>query len=113
MRRWILVLFVVLLPWRLWAADAMALQMAAWPEPPAQQHLPCHGVSDEAAALPHSPTHDHGHPMCLLCDVCHNALWMTSLGQMAFTKAPRYIPRGLPERVTGMALPPTLKPPIA
>jgi hypothetical protein len=112
MRRWILVLFVMLLPVRLWAADAMAFQRVDWPEPPAQ-HGPCHGLSDEAPALPHVPAHDHGdHSLCLLCDVCHNALWLTSLGQMAFTEVPRHTPRGLAERVISMVLPPTLKPPI-
>jgi hypothetical protein len=112
MRRWILVLFVMLLPFRLWAAEAMALQMVDWPESPAQQ-MPCHGLSDEPASLLHTPAHDHGHHgLCLLCDVCHNALWTASMGHTPFAEAPRHTPSGMTEWVTSIALPPSLKPPI-
>jgi hypothetical protein len=139
MRPWVICLFVVLLPLRLWAADAMALQMVTWPQAPAQ-HQPCHGLAHDArhgsahdavamatpsdhdqhhphdAAHPASGLADHGshgsHGMCLLCDVCHNALGMTPQGQVPHTQAPAHPQTALNERVASALRQPGFKPPI-
>ena len=49
MRRWLIILFVLLLPWRLWAGDAMAL--AVLHSAPAGAHGPVQMVSAGPAAV--------------------------------------------------------------
>jgi hypothetical protein len=112
MKRWVLTLCILLLPLRLWAADAMALQAVAWPEPPAQQS-PCHGV----AATPDYSGHAHtpeavAHGVCLHCEICHNVLSLPPLQVLPWQLA-------LPEALARAAAPvlsaertPCFKPPI-
>jgi hypothetical protein len=131
MRSWVICLFVMLLPWRLWAADAMALQMVEWPQAPAQ-HQPCHGTAHEVAHdsmavddsfqdahHAHTSNHpstdltDHGsHGMCLLCDVCHNALGMSPQGQTPHTQTPHLPHTALTARMASAVRQPGYKPPI-
>jgi len=49
MRRWLIILFVLLLPWRLWAGDAMALALLH--SAPAAAHGPVQTASINPAAL--------------------------------------------------------------
>ncbi|MCM2479060.1 hypothetical protein [Serpentinimonas maccroryi] len=71
MRRWLIILFVLLLPWRLWAGDAMAL--AVLHSAPAGAHGPAQMATTDPAAhcgradlIPHeaaracSPDPSHG-----------------------------------------------------
>jgi len=127
MRHWVICLFVVLLPYRLWAADAMVFQMMDWPETPAQ-HQPCHGTAHElaqdtaavdathhahTAAHPSGDPTDHGsHVMCLLCDVCHNALWLPPLGSAHHANPSHHTPTALTQRVASAVRQPGFKPPI-
>ena len=49
MRRWLIILFVLLLPWRLWAGDAMALEVLH--SAPAGAHGPAQMVFADPTAL--------------------------------------------------------------
>jgi hypothetical protein len=127
MRFWVICLFVVLLPWRLWAADAMTLQMLELPDSPAQ-HQPCHGtdhgLAHHAAALgtthhAHTAVHPSGDPtdhnshgMCLLCDVCHNTLGLSPQAHAPHFQAAHHPHTVLTERVASALRQPGFKPPI-
>ncbi len=123
MRRWVLILFIVLLPWRLWAADAMALQKTGTPESPAQ-HTPCqmgHEAHHSAAPVTadamhpthHDATGDHAHHgICLLCDVCHNALGLTPQPPLTTPLSVHGNPSGRIEPVASADRQPGFKPPI-
>ena len=90
MRRWLLILMVVLLPLRAWAGDAMALSMSS---PLAQAGFvaaPCHGgdagpASAESAAMSHQGAAAHAQAdepagnACSACDVCHGAATVLAL----------------------------------
>lgn len=73
LRRWVLWSFVLLMPFRLWAADAMALDMQMAPESHAQA-LPCHEHTDEDIRDTASQETHATHHFCLHCDVCHQAM---------------------------------------
>ncbi len=62
MRRWLIIVFVLLLPWRLWAGDAMAL--AVLHSAPAAAHDAAQMVSASPAAL-------CGHGVLALHDASH------------------------------------------
>lgn len=113
-------LMIGLLPLRLWAGDAMAVQHAP-PAAPAmgvvatQDAHPCHGSEAPAASEAHhspsdSPTHGGA---CGDCSVCHGPL--AGLALPAWT-APT-LPGAVPQTVGWPALnanaPPQLKPPRA
>lgn len=75
MRRWFVVLLIVLLPWRAWAGDAMVLSMA-----PTQGHA-VEAASSVAAATPHCADHaaaesaTPGEPaLHAVCDICNGPL---------------------------------------
>lgn len=79
MRRWFVVLLIVLLPWRAWAGDAMVLSMAAAPEQ--VQTAVVSGTAttphcaDHAAADPATP----GQPaLHAVCDICNGPLLATT-----------------------------------
>ena len=93
MRSVLVWLLLALLPWRLWAADTMALQSCHAPTPSVatplapQDHAaslhalhtegPAHDATRHAARAPSDgpPAHDpaqHTHAGCSLCDICHN-----------------------------------------
>lgn len=74
MRRWFIVLLIVLLPWRAWAGDAMLLSMA----PTSDHAAPAVPVS---AAVPHCADHAStetatpGEPTVhAICDICNGPL---------------------------------------
>lgn len=77
MRRWFLVLLIVLLPWRAWAGDAMVLSMA-----PAPERAVAVAIEDFAAApTPHCADHaaqdaaSPGEPaLHAVCDICNGPL---------------------------------------
>lgn len=96
MRRWIVWCVLCLLPWRLWAADVMALRAChgqpaaatAVTHADAAQHGP-HGAASPHATPAAEPHAHHGlaskpspaphgaqptHLGCTLCDLCHNPL---------------------------------------
>lgn len=116
---------MLLLPYRLWAADAMALQ-GEHPHPVPTQHAPCHTEVAEAFAEgghgPHtavsvSLSADDGshafHGTCLLCDVCHTALSLPEASLSAGSLVARdHLIRRV-ERVVSVDPEPCLKPPIA
>lgn len=74
MRRWFVVLLIVLLPWRAWAGDAMLLSMAPTPghdvpafmTATASPHCAEHAGTEDAN--PGEPT---GHA---ICDICNGPL---------------------------------------
>lgn len=93
MRRALVWLLLALLPWRLWAADAMALQPCHAPTPSVVTPLasPDHTAShhalhaeepayDAARHAAHTPSDGSAapdstqspHAGCTLCDICHN-----------------------------------------
>ena len=75
MRRWFVVLLIVLLPWRAWAGDAMVLSMA-----PTQERALAAATS-VAATAPHCADHaatdaaGSGEPAThAVCDICNGPL---------------------------------------
>lgn len=75
MRRWFVVLLIVLLPWRAWAGDAMVLSMAA-----AAEQAQVAAVAD-AATAPHCTDHAVADPatpgepaLHAVCDICNGPL---------------------------------------
>lgn len=112
MQRLILVLFVLLLPFRLWAADAMALQMQVSSELSAPA-VPCHEAT-EAQAHAHHPGGDLGsHAFCLHCDICHQALSLPPWDALA---QPVHLPQALASWSAPVASAerfPSIKPPIS
>jgi len=133
MRRVVVWLLLVFLPWRLWAADAMALQPCSSthrvaaavhseslaPSTPHKGH-PAHGVehahpvdtAGPADGLGDDP-HSAGHAGCTLCDVCHNTAWVSSSQPALESSAPRFWPLTQVERLAERTPGPPLKPPIA
>lgn len=132
MRRVLLLVLVVLLPLRLWAADAMLLGNAL--AAPLAAHAACHGapsapladarVALSAAGQPevaaphlwHAPAGAASaaeHAGCPLCGLCHQALgWVAAplaLAAAALPPAPRLLAAPWPDS----ALPPIFKPPRA
>ena len=111
LRRWVLWSFVLLMPFRLWAADAMALHMQMAPASQASTS-PCHEHANEDTTEIGLQDADGAHPLCLQCDVCHQALSLPP-GIMGPS------PMDLPHHVTAWASPvvsaeqfPGFKPPI-
>lgn len=79
MRRWFVVLLIVLLPWRAWAGDAMVLSMAGAPEQvqvaavagtATAPHCADHAVADPAT--PGEPS------LHAACDICNGPLLATT-----------------------------------
>jgi len=136
MRRWLIIVFVLLLPLRLWAGDAMAL--AALHSAPAGAHglfmmEPAHPAAASGAAAPALHDAAHGalhqadpsdppcpglsepgsqHGLCLLCGICHQALALLLQHGVAPPVPPSSKPLPLPSWVLQAALTPELKPPI-
>jgi len=123
MRRWLIILFVLLLPWRLWAGDAMALEVLhsapAGAHGPAQMASadPLHQAAPQALAddpaCPEHATEAGAHGLCLLCGICHQALAAPlRLGAM-----PPALPSSEPVPTRTVVLQaerqPELKPPIS
>lgn len=76
MRRWFVVLLIVLLPWRAWAGDAMLLSMAV---PTPDQAVTA--TSSVMAATPHCADHAAADPASpdapaphAACDICNGPL---------------------------------------
>ena len=120
MRRWMVWLFIALMPLRLWAADAMALQgwhglqgsAAVASAPPCHEAAsPApHGGEDAHAA--HHAVDPESHASCLLCDVCH-----TALGLAPTDKKPGAVPAvhacaGMTHALSSATPEPGYKPPI-
>ncbi len=77
MRRWFVVLLIVLLPWRAWAGDAMVLSMAAASEQvqAVTGMAPTPHCADHAAADTATP----GEPaLHAACDICNGPLLATT-----------------------------------
>ncbi len=136
MRALTLWLMMCLLPLRLLAGDAMAVQMQA-----AGGHAPAAAVSVVEAApsashdcheqatgeATHHQVHVHanvagaepadqphpGHAMCGLCDVCHNTLHTTHATLLPAQELPRVLPAALSPLLTSAERLPGFKPPIA
>lgn len=82
MRRWFVVLLIVLLPWRAWAGDAMVLSMAASPE---QAQVAAVAAVADAATAPHCADHAVADPaspgetaLHAACDICNGPLLVTT-----------------------------------
>jgi hypothetical protein len=113
MRRWFVVLLIVLLPWRAWAGDAMVLSMAAAPEQDqaVAGTVPTSHCADHTAADTATPAEPALHATC---DICNGPLLATTPWAAA---GPEPLP---PSRLTAgavrfaSALPhPGHKPPIS
>lgn len=130
MRRFLMWMMICLLPLRLWAGDAIAVQHA----PPAvheagmlmaQDAHPCHGadattdgVSDPAAGNEHrnghGPQHGNGHSnTCGDCSVCHGPLAGVAVPNWATPVLPRAVPQALGWSALSANALPHLKPPRA
>jgi hypothetical protein len=68
MRRWFVVLLIVLLPWRAWAGDAMALSMAANSDQHAVPTAAVPHCADHAAADAATPDEPSVHAVCDICN---------------------------------------------
>lgn len=82
MRRWFVLLLIVLLPWRAWAGDAMVLSMAASPE---QAQVAAVAAVADAATAPHCADHAVADPaspgetaLHAACDICNGPLLVTT-----------------------------------
>lgn len=82
MRRWFVVLLIVLLPWRAWAGDAMVLSMAASPE---QAQVAAVAAVADAATASHCADHAVADPaspgetaLHAACDICNGPLLVTT-----------------------------------
>jgi cytochrome c5 len=74
MRRWFIVLLIVLLPWRAWAGDAMLLSMAPTGNHSASAATFSSSVphcADHASTEPASPGEPTVHA---ICDICNGPL---------------------------------------
>lgn len=120
MRRALVWLLLSLLPWRLWAADAMALQACHGPMPWMgvsvtqldESVLPhaAHAPSDGVAA--HDPA-QRTHAGCSLCDICHNAPLMGSATVALRSHAPQRWGLSQSHLPPSPTVAPPHKPPIA
>lgn len=135
MRRWIVWCVLCLLPWRLWATDAMALrachdQAAASAVAAVDDGRHHHRHRQAAAPSPVAddvaPHAQHGNPTppahgsslaihlgCTLCDLCHNPLSATlpaSWNTLAIDQAWPVLQLSAPPQTARM---PELRPPIA
>ncbi len=136
MRALTLWLMMCLLPLRLLAGDAMAVQMLA-----AGGHGPVAAVSFEEVApsashdchtqasgeATHPQVHAHanvtgaepadqphpGHAMCGLCDVCHNTLHAAHVALLPSQALPHVLPATLSPLLSSAERLPGFKPPIA
>ena len=136
MRAFTLWLMMCLLPLRLLAGDAMAVQMQA-----AGGHAPAPAVSVVAAAqsvrhdcheqatgeTTHPEVHAHanvtgaepanqphpGHAMCGLCDVCHNTLHTAHVALLPSQALAHVLPATLTPLLSSAERLPGFKPPIA
>jgi len=139
MRRLVLILFILLLPWRLWAGDAMALAVLhsapavahggsdaalSHAHAPAAAHSEAHGGSHsllhpavtqslaDNSACPEHATEAGGHGLCPLCGICHQAL----AAPLRLGALPTALPSSEPVSTRTMVLQaerqPELKPPI-
>lgn len=128
MRRALVWLLLALLPWRLWAADAMALQPCHAPTPSvattvappdhtASQHTmhaeaPAHDAARHAAHTPSdgTATRDSAqspHAGCTLCDICHN----TAMAAPATVALDSHVPHRWGLTQTHLPPPPAMAPP--
>ncbi|GAB3186548.1 hypothetical protein [Hydrogenophaga aquatica] len=136
MRALTLWLMMCLLPLRLLAGDAMAVQAqvagghmpaASMPKAQAapQASRDCHGQTVGKAmshhahgqtdtASPASADKAHpGHAMCGLCDVCHSTLHAATAVSLPAQELPRVLPAALTPRLSSAEPLPGFKPPIA
>lgn len=120
MRRWMVWLFIALMPFRLWAADAMALQelhgvqgstvVASAP--------PCHEAASPAPqGGEHAQATDHAldpesHASCLMCDVCHTALGLAPTDKNLGALPVVHARAGLTHALSSATPEPGYKPPI-
>lgn len=113
MRRWLVICLIVLLPWRAWAGDAMALVMTA----PASAAVHCAELVLQTAETGHGAdtanTTDAPTPHAV-CDSCNGPALSAAPGLAVDSgPLPQAHPRIAPVRFAS-ALPRTgLKPPIA
>ncbi len=134
MRRTLVLLLLALLPWRLWAADAMALQpchaptpsVAATVTPPdhttshhaMHAEAPAHDAERHAAPAPPDGTAAHDsaqnpHAGCTLCDVCHNTAMAAPLAVTLGSHVPHRWGLTHAHLPPTPAMAPPHKPPIA
>jgi hypothetical protein len=117
MRRWFVVLLIVLLPWRAWAGDAMTLAMAAPDGNPGHcaEHTlgaaTSHSRSDTGATAATSADTNSPHAVC---DIC-NGPAMTATPPLAVDAGPLPQARQTAGPVRFASAPPRPghKPPIA
>jgi hypothetical protein len=115
MRRWFVVLLLLLLPWRAWAGDAMVLSMQLPSSGPAA-HCLDHGdapasVSQgtSAAASADGPVAAHA-----ICDICNGPAMAASwLGPVMGDEVPSAHLNTGPERFDSALSRPGHKPPIS
>lgn len=109
MRTWCLWLMMVLLPCRLWAADAMAMQLTA-PTPP------CHAaVSSETGGHPATGDNADAEPSAhALCNICHGTVAEThNPAAVALPPGTGTLPHTPPQPLHSVLRAPDLRPPIA
>lgn len=130
MRRWLLVLMIVLLPVRTWAGDAMALSMGMAPAAAGLVAAPCHGGLAAADSVDRVVNHDHRagpisvadlapeaegtlNDTCAACDVCNGPAMMVAMVEtLAASCAHPHVLRHV-ERFVSAEAQRAKKPPIA
>jgi hypothetical protein len=132
MRRWLLVLMIVLLPVRTWAGDVMALSMGMGMAPAAAGVVvaPCHGSLAAADSVDRAANHDHrAGPMsvadldpeadgplndtCAACDVCNGPAMVVAMADVHAASCARPHVLRLVERFVSAEPQRAKKPPIA
>jgi hypothetical protein len=96
MRRFVLILMLVLLPLRGWTADAMgsAMPMPVSPTPvAAQAETSAHDCMGHEASEDVAAPNDDACPTCTLCQICHTV----ALSTLVFTVANAALPFALPQ----------------
>lgn len=116
MRRFLMWMMICLLPLRLWAGDAMAVQHV-----PAETHEvmmamapeahPCHGAENSTQKAS-EPVKDRG-SACGDCSVCHGPLAGLTVPGWAAPALPEVRPHALGWSALSAIAPPQLKPPRA
>lgn len=114
MRRWFVIILIVLLPWRAWAGDIMTMAQAGQPDQAA------HCADHRPAALDVADDHGHhanspGEPVPhAVCDICNGPALAASMPvALGHGALPQARDAAGPERFDSALPLPGLKPPIS
>jgi DUF2946 family protein len=119
MRRWFILLMIVLLPVRGWAGDFMGLQMAMAQGSPVAQSMPadCPMHASAETAVHHgnagTPDHDEQGSKCSSCQLCTPAARLPDAPLLLGDVPARGILPGTRSEFISASLAPAVEPPIS